>query len=73
MRWFGVAPPVTQNTQEVRTCYIRMCRRAKGEMLCKGFEHFAKLVFVHSWSMSRSVIVSTVVESLLSVTEDLVV
>ena len=39
----------------------------------KGFVPFAKLVSVHSWSMSRSEIVSTVMESLLSVTEDLVV
>ena len=42
MRWFRVAPPLTQNSQEVRTCCIRMCRRAKKRSVVKGFCTFRK-------------------------------
>ena len=37
MSWLRVAPPVTQYSQEVRTCCIRMCRRAKKRSVVKGF------------------------------------
>ena len=54
MRWFRVAPPVTQNSQEVRTCCIRMCRRAKKTECCERFcVPFAKLVSVHSKTDTR--------------------
>ena len=53
MRQFRVAPPVTQNSWEVWTCCIRICRRAKSELsstvLWKGDQSFAKLLSVRSF------------------------